>query len=375
MERSGGTVGPDVIVPGSQQLIPGLLLLLLLMTAAVTVVLVLRRLVRARRGRPNGRPVVVVPFAAVVVVAAVGAWMLRPPPFFVPRFGALPTLMPEDNLFRRTASDLPVSADSGRWIAAIDEIPLRAGFSGQVIDRVVFGIPYNFVDDSTPRADVDIKLSPRTSFAGPYPITDPAYIESMPTYGFDMHYVGIDPARAQVWELLSTRSWFGRWEADSGAHYRTDSNEYPRGSTIAAGLPLLPGTITYDQVSSGSIEHVMLAGINTSAAGESIWPARRGDGRSPDPDAPPQGAWLRLKPDTDLSPLGPQARVVAAALQRYGLILSDTGPGFAVRGTPDSRWDNADLDTLRQLSGADFEVVDPTGIQISPDSLAVLPPA
>ena len=375
MERSGGTIGPEVIVPGSQQLIPGLLFLLALVAAAITTVLVIRRIVRSRRSKPTRRPVVVVPLAAVAVLAAVGSWVLRPPAFFVPRFGALPTLMPEDNLFRRSASDLPVSAESARWMAAIDDIPLRAGFSGRVVDGVVFGIPYNFVDDSTPRIDVDIRLSPRTSFAGPYPITDPAYIESMPTYGFDMHYVGIDPARSQVWELLSTRSWFGRWEADSGAHYRTDSNEYPQGSTIAAGLPLLPGTVTYDQVASGSIDHVMLAGISKSAAGASIWPARRGDGRSPDPDAPPQGAWLRLKPDTDLSGLGPQARVVAVALQRYGLILSDTGPGFAVRGTPDGRWDNADLDTLRQISGADFEVVDPTGIQIAPDSLAVRPPA
>ncbi len=374
MERSGGTVGPDVVLPGSEQLIPGLLLLLALVTAAVAVVLVARRSIRARRGRTNGRPVVAVPLAAVAVLAGIGAWLLRPPPFFVPRFGSLPVLMPADNLFRRTATDLPVSGDSERWIAAIDHIPLRAGFSGRVVEGVVFGIPYNFVDSSTPRRDVDIMLSPATSFPGPYPITDPAYIESMPTYGFDMHYVGVDPSSSQVWELLSTRSWFGRWEADSGAHYRTDSNDYPRGSTIAAGLPLLPGVITYDQVASGSIDHVVLAGIESSAAGRSIWPARRGDGRSPDPDAPPQGAWLRLRSDVDLSGLGPQARVVAEALQRHGLILSDTGPGFAVRGAPDSRWDNADLDTLRQLSGGDFEVVDPSGVQVSADSLAVRPP-
>ena len=65
--------------------------------------------------------------------------------------------------------------------------------------------------------------------------------------------------------------------------------------------------------------------------------------------------------------------MIAAAAQRYGVLLSDTGPGFGLRGTPDARWDNEDLDTLRQLSSDDFEVVDPRDIVVSEDSMAAHP--
>ncbi|UDY37715.1 hypothetical protein [Dermatobacter hominis] len=375
VEAPGGTVGPDVIVPGSQQVLPVLFLLVAVVAVLVVVGLLVRRRVRARRELPRRRPVGVAVAAVVALVAGCGAWATRPPPFFVPRFAALPTLMPPDNLFLRSVADLPVSSDSERWIASIEDLELSPSFSGEVVDGVVFGIPYNFVDDATPRRDVTIRLATEQSDPGPYPITDPAYIEAMPTYHFDMHYVGIDVATHDVWELLSVRSWFGRWEADAGARYRTDSNDYPRGWTIAAGLPLLPGTVTYDQVAAGSVDHVVLGALERSAADRWIWPARATDGRSTSPDAVPQGAWLRLRADADLSGLGPQARVIATGLQRYGMVLSDTGPGFGVRGTPDARWDQADIQSLRALSAADFEVVDPSGIVVSPDSLAVRPPA
>ena len=83
---------------------------------------------------------------------------------------------------------------------------------------------------------------------------------------------------------------------------------------------------------------------------------------------------MRLRADADLSGLGPQAAVVATALQRYGMILSDTGPGFVVRGAPDQRWDDDDLASLRRLSASDFEVVDPSAIVVEGGSLAVTPP-
>ena len=375
MERPGGTVGPDVLVPGSQQLVPGVLLLLTILAVLAVGALVLRRWWRSRRQRPNGRPVGVAVLGVVALVAATGTWITKPPPFFVPEFGPLPTLMPEDNVFRRVATDLPVSADSDRWISAVADLPLGPGFGGTVVSGVVFGVPYNFVDDSTPRTDVDIVLWKGASYEGPYPITDPAYIQSMPTYGFDMHYIGIDTATSEVWELLGVRSWFGRWEADSGGRYRVDSNAYPDGATIAAGLPLLPGTVTYDEVASGAVDHVLLGALPTTARDRWVWPAVATDGRSTDPDALPQGAWLRLRADADLSGLGPQATVIARGLQRHGMIVSDTGPGFGLSGTPDRRWDDGDLVTLTTLHAGDFEVVDPSSVVVSPDSLAVRPPA
>lgn len=371
---AGTVVGPDVVVPGSEQVLPVIALLVVSAAVVCAAVLAFRRRRRRRRDQPVGPPIALAAAGAVAVAALAGAWATRPPAFFVPRFGALPATAPEDSFFRRTVTDLPVAADSERWIGAISGHRVGPGFGGRVVDGVVFGIPYNFVDDGTERRSVEVVQWPESSYSGPVPITDPAYIESMPTYGFDMHYIGIDGRTSQVWELLSTRAWFGRWQADAAAHYSTASNDYPRGSTIAAGVPLLPGTITYAEVESGSIGHVVLAAIDTTATERWVWPARSTDGRSTDPDAPPQGAWLRLRPDADLSGLGPQATVIARALREHGLVLSDTGPGFRLRGTPDARWDDEDLATLETLTAADFEVVDPSAVVVSPDGLAVRPP-
>lgn len=365
-----------MVVPGSQQLAPAFFGVVAAAAFTVAVITFIRRQRRRRRepDLPRRRPVVLAVALTVALVASGLTVVSRPPPFFVPRFGPLPRLLPPEAFFYRTVADLPVSVDSRRWIAALGGQRLSPGISGDVVDGVVFGIPFNLVNRATPTRDVSIKLTPATSYPGPYPISDPAYIESMPTYGFDQHYIAVDARRRLMWELLSTRSWFGRWEADSGALWRMDRLSYGQGSTIAAGLPLLPGTVTYDEVARGHVEHAILATISISAGDRSVWPARGTDGRSTNPDAPPQGAWLRLRGDVDLTGLGPQARVIAEGMRDHGVILSDTSPGFALRGTPDGRWDNGDLGTLSSLSTADFDVVDPTSIIVSPDSLAAKPP-
>ena len=70
------------------------------------------------------------------------------------------------------------------------------------------------------------------------------------------------------------------------------------------------------------------------------------------------GLRVRLKPGTSLAGLGPQARIIARALKRYGALLADNGSPWYFSGAPDRRWDNDDLHTLDRLTGADFEVVD-----------------
>lgn len=366
-------VGPDVVTPGSSHLAPvffGFVTMAFLTVAVVAFVLRRRRPAEIRR-----RPIVLGGATAGVVVFAIVTGIALPPAFFTPEFPPLGRLFPDEAFLYRTTEDLPVAEQSDRWIETLPDLPVMAGFGGPASGGVVFGIPFNLVDDDTPRKPVDIKLATDRSFPGPYPITDPAYIESMPTYGFDNHYIAVDRKGRTMWELLSARAWFGRWQADAGARWDLDDLTYPSGSTIAAGLPLLAGTLTYDEVAAGEVDHVVYAGVPVTRRNESVWPARKSDGRSDDPDAPPMGAWLRLRDDADLSELGPQARVIAEGLRRYGLILSDTGPGFALRGTPDGRWDRADLRTLRSLTTSDFEAVDASGVMVSPDSMAARPPA
>ncbi len=371
--------GPAMRLPGSDQfvLVLGAWLLIVSVVAA-TVLVVLRW--RRRRHDPEASwhsPGLVV----IGVVAALGVAMVvanRPLPFRTPMFPPLPPLVPERSFFNSTVDALPVAPEGPRWIASQRErdgrpLELVPGFYGRTTNGVVYGIPFNVVDDSTPRYDVDIVLYPKSSSPGPYPITEPAYIQSLPAYGIDNHYVGYDPTSNTSWELLAARRWFGRWEADSGAVWRFDDLAYSDGTTTASGLPLLPGLVTYSQVASGSIDHAILGTTPVIRAEGWVWPARRTDGRTPGVEAPPMGAWMRLRADVPLDDLGPQARVVARALQRHGLVVSDTGGRFALRGTPDARWDDRDLATLSTLDATDFEFVDTSSLVVSADTMEARP--
>lgn len=363
-------IGPDVNLPGSQQLAP---VFFGLITLGWLVALAVALFIRRRRARTGHRPFPAVTVACGVLAAAalVLTVIWLPPPFETPQFPSTGPLFPDEAFFGRTVDELPVSPDSDRWIAGLADDPLTAAFGGDPVDGVVFGIPFNFVDADTPTTRVDFRRRPERNYQGPYPISDPAYIESMPTYGFDNHYVAIDREGRRMWELLGTTVWFGRWEADSGAVWDLDSLEYGGPATTASRLPLLPGTLQYDDVADGQVDHVVFASSPLISPTEHIWPARATDGLGEGPNAPPMGAWLRLRDDVDLSGFGPQARVIAEGLRTHGMILADTSrQRFALRGTADGRWDRQDLRTLSTLSPSDFEVVDASSLMVSPDSMA-----
>ncbi len=371
--------GPPMRLPGSDQFV---LVLGVWLVAVALVVLAIAGLVRWRRRRRDPSvswwsPGLVV--GGVLLLLAVPMVVAnRPLPFRTPVFPPLPAMVPPESFFNSTVDGLPIAADSDRWVASqVDgagrSLELVPGFEGRTTLGVVYGIPFNVVRPDTPRYDVDIVLYPQFSSPGPYPITDPAYIKSMPAYGIDNHYVGYDPETNTSWELIALRRWFGRWEADAGAVWDLGDLRYPDVTTTASGLPLLPGTITFDEVASGSVDHVVLGTTPVIRTDEWVWPARRTDGRVDDPDAPPMGAWMRLRADADLSGLGPQAAVVARALQRHGLVVSDTGGRFAMRGTPDARWDDEDLGTLSTLTAADFEFVDTSPLFVDADTMAARP--
>lgn len=390
-----------MLLPGSDFLIAGLARLLLLIAVvwmAVKGLIILVRRARRRssdgRAGPAGSTATAGPTAsptvgnrwsrmsrssrvlsvltAIGVVAVVLTW---PPRVEVPEFPALPDqLLPATSLFYRPIEDLPVRPESDAWIRALGSLPFGGTLGGAPYLGNVAGMPFNVVDASSPLIDVDIVLYPDSSFLGPFPSSDPMWIEGFFNYGQDQHYLTIDPKQRRAWELIQLRRWLWRWEADAGATWSMDSNDYPTGATIVAGLPLLPGMVRYDEVESGSVDHMILAGSSISAKGQHIWPARGTDGVSLDPAAPPMGAWMRLRSDADLSGLGPQATIIARAAQRYGVMISDTGPGFGIRGTADRRWDTADLRTLEKLTTDDFEFVDASRIKIADDTLEVLQP-
>jgi hypothetical protein len=139
-------------------------------------------------------------------------------------------------------------------------------------------------------------------------------------------------------------------------------------SADAAGLPIMPLLVRYEEVAAGRIDHAIRITVPRSQAAY-LWPARHFAGRA-DAALPPMGLRMRLKASVDTSRFPAQARVVAEAMKRYGVIVADNGSAWYVSGTQDNRWNNDQLRALATLTGANFEAVDVAGLMIDQNSAA-----
>jgi hypothetical protein len=138
-------------------------------------------------------------------------------------------------------------------------------------------------------------------------------------------------------------------------------------SADAAGLPIFPGLIRYDEVVSGHIGHaIRFTAPQTQAA--HVWPARHDASNSSDPQLPPMGQRFRLKAGFDITGYSPQVQVILRAFKEYGIILADNGSSWYISGAPDPRWDNDLLRELKDIPGSAFEAVDVSSLMVDPDS-------
>jgi hypothetical protein len=138
-------------------------------------------------------------------------------------------------------------------------------------------------------------------------------------------------------------------------------------SADAAGLPILPGLVRYDEVAAGEIRHAIRVTAPQTRR-EYVWPARHYASHLTGPQYPPMGQRFRLRADFDESSFSPTAQVILRALKTYGMILADNGSAWYISGAPDERWDNDELHELHRVHGADFEAVDVSSMMIDPDS-------
>jgi len=273
-------------------------------------------------------------------------------------------VFPADNPWNADISALPVDPSSSTLIASCGVRNLHPDFGS------IYGIPYVLAGSTTPRRPVSFDYADESD-PGPYPIPPNAPIEGGAASTGDRHVLVVDTSTCRDYEVFAAYPNGGgtSWSAGSGAVFDLTSNAMrPAGwtSADAAGLPILPGLVRYDEVASGTVDHAIRITLRRTDR-RYVWPARHQAG-SNDATAAPMGAWLRLKPGVDLSRLGPQARVVARALQVHGAIVADNGSSWYISGAPDSRWDNDDLHGLGALKGSDFEFVDPSSMMTSPNS-------
>ena len=260
-------------------------------------------------------------------------------------------LFPADFTTNQRVDGLPVAAGSDAIVRSIglDE-GVHADFGSGRWEGSPIGIPYTVVGRRTRRSRVGFDYADESDRVR-YPIPRGVRIEG----GGDRHALLVDRSRCRLFELFALRRENGRWHAGSGATWSLRRPKLrPAGwtSADAAGLPILPLLAR-----PGKIDHALRVTVSRSRR-EYVWPARHFASDDEDPSLPRMGERLRLKASVDISGFPPQARRVARALKRYGLIVADNGSDWYISGAPDRRWDNDQLHTLGGLSGRDFEVVD-----------------
>jgi len=273
-------------------------------------------------------------------------------------------VFPANNPWNQRVDKLPVSADSARLISSIGlDAPVHADFGSGTWDGGPIGIPFDVVSRATPRSRVSFQYADESDRVG-YPIPRHVHIEGGPHATGDRHAILVDRSNCRLYELYDLRRTSHGWTAGSGAVWSLRSDHLrPAGwtSADAAGLPIFPGLVRWDEVERGVIDHALrFTAPETRRA--YVYPARHYASSSNDPSLPPMGLRVRLKASVDVASFPKQARVVLRALQRYGMILADNGSPWYISGAPNRHWSNDALHTLGRLTGADFEVVDTSSL-------------
>lgn len=277
-------------------------------------------------------------------------------------FGDL-EIFPRDNPWNQDISNLPIHKNSKAWIDSIGaDKPLFPCF-GADYQGAPNGIPYVVVDGKHPKLFVDFEY-PTESDSGPYPISKQPLIEGGPNApeDSDRHVLMIDYHDKKLYELFHVLpAGPGRWKAGSGAVFDLTSNKLrPLGwtSADAAGLPVFPGLVRYDEVmQQGEIHHALRFTVRRTQRAY-ILPATHFASRSKDPNLPPMGLRVRLRADYDVSRFPKPARVILTALKKYGMFLADNGSDWFITGTPDNRWNDDELHALKRVKGRDLECVE-----------------
>jgi hypothetical protein len=274
-------------------------------------------------------------------------------------------VFPANNPWNQRVDRLPVARDSAQLIASIGlSAPVHPDFGSGLYLGEPIGIPYAVVGRHTRPVRVTFDYASESD-KGPYPIPPRVPIEGGAQSSGDRHVIVVDRANCRDYELFDAHPLNGgrSWHAGSGAIFNLRSNHLrPAGwtSADAAGLPILPGLARFDEVKRGSIDHALRFTAKCTSS-RYVYPARH-EASTCSGFYPPMGLRVRLKAGVDISKLPYQARVVAVALKRYGLILADNGSPWYISGAPNRGWNNDMLHLLDRLHGSDFEVVDTSSL-------------
>ena len=281
-------------------------------------------------------------------------------------------VFPADNPWNQDVSAWPVHPDSEAIVASIgSDKPLRCN-----TDMAFILVPSN-------QKEVEVKIVdyPDESDRGPFPVPPNAPIEGWPAVleasdkhrkltleghqrdllgeGGDRHMIVVDPVQRVLYEFFSVHRRDSGWEAAQSSVFDLKTNELrPDGwtSADAAGLPIFPAVVRYDELERGMVEHAMRVTVRRSRRAY-VDPARHFASKLTDSDLPRMGERLRLRKDFDMKGYSPHVKAVLKGLQKYGMLVADNGLEWCISVAPDGRIDSMH-EELRKVTGADFEVVE-----------------
>jgi hypothetical protein len=288
---------------------------------------------------------------------------------------------PSDNVWNTAITTLPVNSQSATWLAAMNASTsfLHPDYGPSGTPRAPYGIPWEIVPRETTFTHLTFQYASQ-SYRGLYPLSRSTPIEGES----DRHALMVDPRASgrlpactlfETWD--TTYAAGGGSRAGSGAEWNLRSNALrPAGFTSAdaAGLPILPGLVNFDEVAAGSMDHALR--FTAQCTQESyLWPARHEAGQA-NSQCPPMGARFRLNASFSLpaSQCSTFCQRVVTTLKNYGLILADNGSNWYFQGTADRRWTYGDVDQLKAIPASDFVAVDESCLMVTPNSGQALQP-
>jgi hypothetical protein len=275
-------------------------------------------------------------------------------------------IFPKDNPWNTDISGSPVHPKSAAYINSIGLGGHLHPDFGTFWDGGPIGIPYCVVPGTQPKVPVSFDYDDESD-PGPYPIPPNAPIEGGPDSDGDRHILVLDRDHKLLYEVYDAHPDGAGWACGSGAIFDLTKNTLrPEGwtSADAAGLPILPGLVRYEEVAAGEIRHALRFTCQRTQRAY-IHPATHWASSSTDPNLPPMGLRVRLKASYDVSSFPASVRVILTALKRYGMIVADNGSNWFITGTHDTRWNDDELGAIKTVPGSAFEAVN-TGPLVTP---------
>jgi hypothetical protein len=269
--------------------------------------------------------------------------------------------LPNQAAWNQDVSRAPVARNSAAVIANIDahgDDFLHPDFGSPR----AYGFPYVVVGADQPMLPVRYTAYGAESDRGPFPVPIGAPVEGGRRSDGDRHVLVVDHSDCMIYELyraFPVRDGRAHWNADSGASWDLRSTALRPDSWTsadAAGLPIFPGLVRYDEVADVHLHHAIRVTFE-STRDAWVHPASHCAGDTANPNAPAMGTRLRLKASYGLGRFSGPARTIAEALMHYGMIVADNGSNWFFSGSSDPRWDDENLNQLKRIPGSAFQIV------------------